>query len=125
MTRARQQLIISHAESRRLYGREQRAQPSRFLREIPNQYLQEIRMQGQVSRPVTACQNTNNSKSSLATVASNSGFSLGQQVHHNKFGDGVILQQEGDGSQARVQVNFENAGSKWLVLAYANLTAAS
>jgi DNA helicase-2/ATP-dependent DNA helicase PcrA len=74
---------------------------------------------------VTAYQNTNNTKSSLATAASNSGFNLGQQVHHNKFGDGVILQQEGDGSQARVQVNFENAGSKWLVLAYANLTAAS
>jgi DNA helicase-2/ATP-dependent DNA helicase PcrA len=119
MTRARQQLIISHAETRRLYGREQRAQPSRFLREIPNQYLQEIRMQGQVSRPVTAHQN--NTKSNWT----NSGFNLGQQVHHNKFGNGVILQQEGDGPQARVQVNFESAGSKWLVLAYANLTAAS
>ncbi|MEE9425197.1 MAG: DNA helicase II [Methylococcales bacterium] len=119
MTRARQQLIISHAETRRLYGREQRAQPSRFLREIPNQYLQEIRMQGQVSRPVTAHQG--NTKTSWT----NSGFNLGQQVHHNKFGNGVILQQEGDGPQARVQVNFENAGSKWLVLAYANLTAAS
>lgn len=119
MTRARQQLIISHAETRRLYGREQRAQPSRFLREIPNQYLQEIRMQGQVSRPVTAHQG--NTKTSW----SNSGFNLGQQVHHNKFGNGVILQQEGDGPQARVQVNFESAGSKWLVLAYANLTAAS
>ena len=123
MTRARQQLIISHAESRRLYGREQRAQPSRFLREIPNQYLQEIRMQGQVSRPVTARQN--NTKSNWVDAATNSGFSLGQQVHHSKFGDGVILQQEGDGPQARVQVNFESAGSKWLVLAYANLTAAS
>ncbi len=125
MTRARQQLIISHAETRRLYGRETRAQPSRFLREIPNQYLQEIRMQGQVSRPVTAYQTTNNTKSGMSTAASNNGFSLGQQVHHNKFGDGVILQQEGDGPQARVQVNFESAGSKWLVLAYANLTAAS
>jgi DNA helicase-2/ATP-dependent DNA helicase PcrA len=123
MTRARQQLIISHAETRRLYGREQRAQPSRFLREIPNQYLQEIRMQGQVSRPVTAHQN--NTKSNWENATANSGFSLGQQVHHNKFGDGVILQQEGDGPQARVQINFESAGCKWLVLAYANLTAAT
>jgi DNA helicase-2/ATP-dependent DNA helicase PcrA len=124
MTRARQQLIISHAESRRLYGREQYAKPSRFLREIPDQYLQKIRMQGQISRPVTAQQNTNN-KASWTDAATNSGFSLGQQVHHSKFGDGVILQQEGEGPQARVQVNFESAGSKWLVVAFANLTSAS
>ncbi len=121
MTRARQQLIISHAESRRLYGREQRAQPSRFLSEIPNQYLQEIRMQGQVTRPVTAYTNSSKTTSSWAE----SGFNLGQQVHHSKFGDGIILHQEGDGPQARVQVNFESAGTKWLVLAYANLTAAN
>ncbi len=125
MTRARQQLVISHAESRRLYGREQYAKPSRFLREIPDQYLQKIRMQGQVSRPITAQQSTNSTKTSWADAATNSGFSLGQQVHHSKFGDGVILQQEGEGPQARVQVNFESAGSKWLVVAFANLTAAS
>ncbi len=121
MTRARQQLVISHAESRRLYGREHRSEPSRFLREIPNQYLQEIRMQGQVTRPVTAIQGSGNFNNK-SEFTSNSGFSLGQQVSHSKFGNGVILQQEGDGHQARVQINFEDVGTKWLVLAYANLT---
>jgi DNA helicase-2/ATP-dependent DNA helicase PcrA len=125
MTRARKQLVICHAESRRLYGREQYARPSRFLSEIPDQYQQKIRMQGQVSRPVTAYKNTNASKTSWTDGAADSGFSLGQQVHHAKFGDGVIVQQEGDGPQARVQINFESVGSKWLVVAYANLTVTS
>ena len=52
------------------------------------------------------------------------GLSVGQQVLHGKFGSGVVIDQEGRGKQARVQVNFEEAGSKWLVLAYANLTPA-
>ncbi|MCH9698420.1 MAG: DNA helicase II [Gammaproteobacteria bacterium] len=119
MTRARQQLIITHAESRRLYGNENRAQPSRFLREIPAEYLQETRMRGQVSRPLTAFQHAG---SRFDSMTADTGFSLGQQVSHVKFGQGVILQQEGDGQQARVQINFESVGTKWLVLAYANLT---
>ncbi|HFD11542.1 MAG TPA: DNA helicase II [Crenotrichaceae bacterium] len=125
MTRARQQLVICHAESRRLYGREHRSEASRFLREIPSQYLQEIRMQGQVSRPVTAYGNHDKTKTNRDNGDSTSGFMLGQQVNHSKFGTGIILQQEGDGNHARVQINFESAGTKWLVLAYANLTAVS
>jgi len=52
-----------------------------------------------------------------------SGFSLGQRVQHPKFGEGVVLNAEGQGNSARVQVNFEQVGSKWLVVAYANLEA--
>ena len=53
--------------------------------------------------------------------ASNSRYKLGQAVRHEKFGDGVVLQTEGDGEQERVQINFRNAGIKWLMLAYAKL----
>ena len=52
---------------------------------------------------------------------SSNGLHLGQHVRHAKFGEGVIMNCEGQGSSARVQVNFSRAGSKWLVLAYANL----
>jgi DNA helicase-2/ATP-dependent DNA helicase PcrA len=49
------------------------------------------------------------------------GLKLGQRVRHQKFGDGVVLGLEGQGTNARVQVNFERQGSKWLMLGYANL----
>ena len=53
--------------------------------------------------------------------ADSTGVRLGQRVRHGKFGEGVVLNSEGNGAHARVQVNFERAGTKWLVLAYANL----
>ena len=46
---------------------------------------------------------------------------LGQRVRHGKFGEGIVLNSEGSGAHARVQVNFEGTGTKWLVVAYANL----
>lgn len=107
MTRAMRQLFLTYAESRRLYGREIYPRPSRFLREIPSEQLEEVRMLASISLPVTH---------SLST-----GLKLGQRVRHGKFGEGVVLQQEGAGDQARVQVNFKDAGIKWLMLAYANL----
>jgi DNA helicase-2/ATP-dependent DNA helicase PcrA len=112
ITRARRQLYMTHAESRRLYGKESYPRPSRFLREIPPEHVQEIRMRGNVSRPVVAAPQA---------AGGAGGFKLGQRVSHAKFGEGVILQAEGDGAQARVQVNFADAGTKWLMLAYANL----
>ncbi|WP_045227048.1 DNA helicase II [Methyloterricola oryzae] len=114
ITRARRQLYMTHAESRRLYGKESYPRPSRFLREIPPEHVQEIRMRGNVSRPVVAVPQAEGGAG---------GFKLGQRVSHAKFGEGVILQAEGDGAQARVQVNFADAGTKWLMLAYANLQA--
>jgi DNA helicase-2/ATP-dependent DNA helicase PcrA len=111
MTRAMRQLYLSHAETRRLHGSENYPMPSRFLREIPTELLEEVRMGGVASpayRPA-------------AVSDTAGGFSLGQRVRHAKFGDGVILSNEGQGASARVQVNFENAGPKWLVIAYANL----
>lgn len=120
MTRAMQKLYLCHAESRRLYGQEKYHKPSRFLRELPSECVDEIRLQSQVSRPTSTGRFAN-----TITLESfdNSGFKLGQSVVHQKFGEGVVLNYEGNGAQSRIQVNFANVGSKWLVVAYANLQA--
>jgi DNA helicase-2/ATP-dependent DNA helicase PcrA len=119
ITRARRKLYLTYAESRRLYGKDNYPRPSRFLREIPSEHLQEIRMRASVSRPVSTPYGASASSPSGAT----GGFKLGQRVTHAKFGEGVILQAEGEGNQARVQVNFAREGVKWLMLSYANLQA--
>jgi len=114
MTRAMEQLYLSYAESRRLHGSENYPLPSRFLREIPGELIQEVRVRPQVTRPVYV-------PSNRFVEEEASGFRLGQGVMHPKFGEGVVLNAEGQGGNARIQVNFETAGIKWLVLAYANL----
>jgi DNA helicase-2/ATP-dependent DNA helicase PcrA len=115
ITRARKELYLTYAEQRRLHGTETFAVPSRFLREIPSELLEEVRPSLAVSRPIF--------RRSAASFAGESrgAVRLGQRVRHRKFGEGVILNSEGSGSHARVQVNFEEAGTKWLVVAYANL----
>ena len=115
MTRAMQQLYLTYAESRRLYGRETYPRPSRFLREIPAELLQEVRMRATISRPVNAVQ------AKSAKFQTQGSYKLGQRVSHAKFGEGVVLQIEGEGAQERVQINFKPAGVKWLMLAYAKL----
>ena len=118
MTRAMSKLYLLHAESRRIYGQEKCHKASRFLRELPESCVEEIRMQNQVSRPKSVGKFSNTF--TLETFA-NTGFKLGQQVAHAKFGEGVVLNYEGSGAQSRIQVNFEEVGSKWLVVEYANL----
>jgi DNA helicase II / ATP-dependent DNA helicase PcrA len=115
MTRAMQQLYLTYAESRRLYGRESYPRPSRFLREIPAEFIQEVRMRATISRPVTAV------KPKAISLQTAGSYMLGQDVSHAKFGEGVILQLEGTGAQERVQINFKQVGVKWLMVAYANL----
>ncbi len=116
VTRARRQLYISYAESRRWHGSEQYNRPSRFIREIPSELMHEIRPKVSVSRPVAPY-----SSSVQTELQDDIGFKLGQRVSHAKFGDGVITDFEGSGEHAQVHVNFENVGTKILVLAYANL----
>jgi DNA helicase-2/ATP-dependent DNA helicase PcrA len=115
VTRAMQTLYLTHAESRRLHGNENYALPSRFIREIPAELLREVRSGPRITQPVYR---PGAGLSSEELV----GFRLGQRVRHAKFGEGVVLNAEGQGRSARVQVNFEEAGSKWLVVAYANLS---
>lgn len=125
MTRAMQQLFLCYAEVRRLYGREHYPQASRFLAEIPEQLVEEIRSPS-FSRPlhrraaatdVTTGVTTN----SKATTETFNGLKPGRQVRHKKFGEGMVINLEGQGAHARVQVNFADVGTKWLVCAYANL----
>ena len=97
-----------------MYGEEKFARPSRFINEIPKQHLEEVRLGGQVATPVYD-NYTDRVEDSSAPVQ------LGQRVFHNKFGEGVVLNYEGNGRHARVQINFDAAGSKWLVMEYANL----
>jgi DNA helicase-2/ATP-dependent DNA helicase PcrA len=113
-TRAMRQLYLTYAEQRRLYGVDQYGQPSRFINELPAELLEEIRPRLQVSRPVFA-------KRGGLEESPASGMRMGSRVRHSKFGDGVVLNFEGNGPQARIQVNFENQGTKWLMLSYANL----
>lgn len=154
LTRAKQRLYVCHAESRRFRGSEEYPFPSRFLREIPAELVQEVRG-GSLSRsgygradllnPSTPTQRTGAHRwgagingfgygsrsnsgtgtgtgSGIASSASGTvGFRLGQRVRHPKFGEGVVLSSEGQGAAARIQINFREAGSKWLVLAYARL----
>jgi DNA helicase-2/ATP-dependent DNA helicase PcrA len=115
ITRAMQQLYLTYAESRRLYGKESYPRPSRFLREIPPEHLQEVRMRAAVSHPLVSA------KPKAQTIQMAGRYPLGQRVSHAKFGEGIVLQMEGDGAQERVQINFKQAGIKWLMLSYARL----
>ncbi len=120
ITRAKQTLYVTYAEQRRLHGMDSFSQPSRFIAEIPDEYVEEIRPRVQVSRPVRAPRSGATGSLRRSSDAE-MGVRLGQRVRHGKFGDGVILNYEGQGAHARVEVNFETAGTKWLVLSYANL----
>ncbi len=118
-TRAMQKLYVTYAEQRRLHGTDSYAMPSRFIKEIPAECAEEIRPRARMSQPVSHSRHS----PSRAPISGGgaSPVRLGQAVRHGKFGDGVILNCEGQGAHARVQVNFETSGTKWLVLNYANL----
>ena len=121
ITRAMQQLILTYAESRRLYGQESLTSPSRFIREIPTELITEVRLKNSVKRPVTARKPTR-SRLVQETPAS-APFALGQRVFHEIFGEGTVLRFEGQGNGLRVEVNFDEAGTKLLVVSFAKLEA--
>ncbi|UGB37778.1 ATP-dependent DNA helicase [Frateuria soli] len=117
ITRARERLVVTHAESRRMHGTEMLARPSRFLAEMPPELVDEVRPRVQVSRPMYAGRYTDTS-----SLQEDLPVKLGQRVSHPSFGEGVVVSAEGSGAHTRLQVNFADSGSKWLVAAYANLT---
>jgi DNA helicase-2/ATP-dependent DNA helicase PcrA len=119
ITRARERLVISYAESRRMHGTEMLARPSRFLAEIPAALVDEVRPRVQVSRPLYSGAGR---YAEGAPLQEDLPVKLGQRVSHPSFGEGVVVSAEGSGAHTRLQVNFQEAGSKWLVAAYANLT---
>jgi DNA helicase-2/ATP-dependent DNA helicase PcrA len=113
MTRAMKQLYMTYAEIRRLHGSESYSRPSRFIGEIPAELISEVRLRATVVRPLFVQQ--------AEQGTPGDSLRLGQRVCHKKFGEGVVLNYEGGGRHARVEVNFEAVGSKWLVVEYANL----
>ncbi|MBR65008.1 MAG: DNA helicase II [Rhodobacteraceae bacterium] len=116
ITRAMKKLYLTYAESRRLHGSDVFNPPSRFIKEIPAEYVDEIRPRASVNVPYKRA-----SQSSPMDFKEEIGIALGQKVLHPKFGQGIVLNYEGSGESARVQINFESAGTKWLVLSFANL----
>lgn len=117
ITRAMRQLYLSHAEVRRLHGSENYTRPSRFIQEIPAELIEPIRLRSAAtSQPIFT------PTPAAAPKSDGAGFALGERVMHGKFGEGVVLAQEGSGAAQRVQVNFRQHGDKWLVLAYAHLS---
>ncbi len=130
ITRAMRQLTFTFAETRRLHGSDSYNRPSRFISEIPRALLQEIRMRGAVARPYDSSRALGGSRSNASTdsargvariPADDGALRIGQRVLHGKFGEGIVLQAEGHGDRARVQVNFARDGSKWLMLGFAKL----
>jgi DNA helicase-2/ATP-dependent DNA helicase PcrA len=135
ITRARQQLIITYAESRWLYGRKTNPHPSRFLRDIPIELLHDIRARTSVSYPITAAprpaviadkpswgHNAPAPQKPAASPAITKGrYATGQKVRHEKFGVGVVIASAGAGDKESVMINFKQAGVKQLMLAYAKL----
>ena len=115
ITRAMRQLTLTYAEMRRLHGSDSYNRPSRFIAEMPQALLAEVRMRGAVTRPLEFAAGRNGRE------PDSGGLRIGQRVLHGKFGEGVVLQAEGHGDRSRVQVNFARDGAKWLMLGYAKL----
>ena len=113
MTRAMEQLYLCHAEIRRLYGRDNYTQGSRFLGEVPPGHLEEIRSRA-FSRPLQRAYG------STGTPTFN-GLRPGSHVRHEKFGEGTVVTLEGQGEHVRIQINFSEVGTKWILPAYARL----
>ena len=120
ITRAREKLYMTHAEVRRLYGREMPASKSRFLKELPAEVIDEVRPKRDVSRPLTAKASTM-TVNDLAESISNRLYHKGQQVCHASFGKGVVQHVEGEGKAERVLVKFQD-DSRWLMSSYTQLT---
>ncbi|MGB2053963.1 MAG: DNA helicase II [Porticoccaceae bacterium] len=118
ITRAMQKLYLTFAETRSIYGSESFNSVSRFVRDIPSDVIEEVRLQNNIARPTSYAAGALQSDQ-----GENTGFSLGQQIMHNVYGEGVILNFEGTGPRARVHVSFEEVGTKILILASANLSA--
>ena len=116
ITRARRSLYLTCTERRRLHGSERYNLPSQFIGEIPAELIEEIRPRVSISQPMYRP-----SAHKVSEPPPEPGLGVGQRVMHPKFGEGLVIDYEGQGSHARVQVSFSDAGDKWLVLAYANL----
>lgn len=117
ITRAKQKLTLTYAETRRVYGKDEKHLPSRFIQELPEECIQEIRLRGKVTRAF----NQNPMGSARSPVTKSSEWKLGQKVKHDKFGIGAIINIEGSDNNTRLQIAFQNQGIKWLIAHLAKL----
>lgn len=109
MTRAMRKLFLTYAELRRMHGKEAYHRPSRFIHEVPPELLEEVRFRTKVSRPVF---------SAGYQPQAEGQFKIGQEVHHRVFGEGTVLDCEGDGEDMKVTVRFAEVGTKILIASY-------
>lgn len=116
MTRAMEKLYMTYAEVRRLHGKEVYHRASRFLQEVPEKLVDHVRMTTKVSTPYSSSNKSFTQTQSQTQTAG--GFRIGQQVTHKQFGEGIVLQCEGSGEHARIQVRFEKVGTKWLIASF-------
>ncbi|MFA9487354.1 MULTISPECIES: DNA helicase II [unclassified Mannheimia] len=124
ITRAKKKLTISYAESRRLYGKEERHVPSRFIAELPEEHIREVRLRGSINRAASFNQSSTfakNPQKTTASILNDDSWKMGQKVNHVKFGQGTIINVEGSGEATRLQVAFIGNGIKWLIAKMANL----
>ena len=116
ITRAKQKLTICYAESRRVYTKEERHLPSRFITELPSECIQEIRLRGTVTRALNQAK-----VGSLSASLPENGWKMGQKVKHEKFGFGTVINVEGSDNNTRLQIAFQAQGIKWLIAHLAKL----
>jgi DNA helicase-2/ATP-dependent DNA helicase PcrA len=127
ITRARTRLYLSFAQTRLLHGQTRYNVASRFIDEVPagiTRWLTARVGAGRFDAPSWPAAAATVSSKPAAAKASPSGYRIGQSVTHPKFGQGVIVNTEGSGTDARLQINFGRQGMKWLALEYAKLTPA-
>ncbi|MDY3123723.1 MAG: DNA helicase II [[Actinobacillus] rossii] len=117
ITRAKKKLTICYAESRRLYGKEERHIPSRFINELPEECIQAVRLRGTVTRAYN--QSAVNAK--RVFESDETAWKTGQKVRHEKFGQGTVINVEGAENNTRLQIAFQGNGIKWLIAHLAKL----
>lgn len=136
ITRAMKELHITHANRRRLFGREDVRVASRFIDEIPSSFKKSRNRKMDIHPPVHYRMPIAPKSPSYSSIRSGqvyssgvggaqssscAGYKLGQRVSHKKFGVGVVTDFEGGGDKARINIQFEASGSKWLAINYAKL----
>ena len=118
ITRAREQLMLCHTQSRSLHGNTIYNKPSRFLKELPADLIEQVSPRKTYN---SSFKSTFDATTKAQSHAKDNSFAEGQRVYHPTLGTGTVLDFEGEGSQARAQVRFDKAGTKWMVLAFARL----
>jgi DNA helicase-2/ATP-dependent DNA helicase PcrA len=121
VTRARQRLYLSHAQSRMLHGQVRYGIPSRFLDEIPEALLKRLNTKPAPRPPSYPAFITNTEYTQAQSKASTYPYKIGQGVRHSKFGDGVVVSYEGNSENLVIKINFGREGLKTLAMEYAKL----